>query len=136
MTMILQAIGSSARIFVGPYLHTKGIRCLPSQVIITAGATQAIAMLSRFLLKPGDVVFIEDPSATFIQHIFASTGADIILFDPLHNIIKRSACFWSRLFFAITEGNHDRDGKVSVLQQPFLVQQLIHFLNVKAFDRT
>ena len=59
-------------------LHTKGIRCLPSQVIITAGATQAISLLSRLLLKPGDAVAIEDPSATFIQHIFASTGADII----------------------------------------------------------
>ncbi|MBW7456142.1 PLP-dependent aminotransferase family protein [Paenibacillus sepulcri] len=59
-------------------LHTKGIRCQPSQVIITAGATQAISMLSRLLLKPGDAVVIEDPSATFIQNIFASTGADII----------------------------------------------------------
>ncbi|MDD9269692.1 PLP-dependent aminotransferase family protein [Paenibacillus sp. GCM10023248] len=59
-------------------LHTKGIRCLPSQVIITAGATQAIALLSRLLLKPGDAVVVEDPSATFIQQIFASTGADII----------------------------------------------------------
>ncbi|MGG1518114.1 PLP-dependent aminotransferase family protein [Paenibacillus oryzisoli] len=59
-------------------LRTKGIQCLPSQVIITAGATQAIALLSRLLLKPGDAVAIEDPSATFIQQIFASTGADII----------------------------------------------------------
>lgn len=59
-------------------LHTKGIRCLPSQVIITAGATQAIALLSRLLLRPGDAVAMEDPSATFIQQIFASTGADIV----------------------------------------------------------
>ena len=59
-------------------LHTKGIHCLPSQVIITSGATQAIAMLSRLLSKPGDAVVLEDPSATFIQHIFAATGADII----------------------------------------------------------
>ncbi|WP_274652838.1 PLP-dependent aminotransferase family protein [Paenibacillus humicola] len=59
-------------------LHAKGIRCLPSQVIITAGATQAIALLARLLLKPGDPAVIEDPSATFIQHIFESTGADLI----------------------------------------------------------
>lgn len=62
--------------------------------------------------------------------------AALYLIDPLHNIIKRSAYSRSRLFFAVTEGNHDRDGKVSVLQQPFLVQQLIHCLNVKTFDRT
>ncbi|MFC4810533.1 PLP-dependent aminotransferase family protein [Paenibacillus sp. GCM10023250] len=59
-------------------LHTKGIRCQPSQVIITSGATQAIALLSRLFLKPGDEAVIEDPSAAFVQHILASTGAELI----------------------------------------------------------
>ncbi|RUS42865.1 PLP-dependent aminotransferase family protein [Cohnella sp. AR92] len=59
-------------------LHTKGISCHPSQVIVTAGATQAISLLSRLLLKPGDAVAIEDPTASFIRHIFASSGADIL----------------------------------------------------------
>ncbi|WP_312115728.1 MocR-like pyridoxine biosynthesis transcription factor PdxR [Brevibacillus reuszeri] len=59
-------------------LHVKGIQCLPSQVIVTAGATQAIALLCKLFLKPGDAVAIEDPTASFIYNIFASTGADIV----------------------------------------------------------
>ncbi|GGG52043.1 MocR-like pyridoxine biosynthesis transcription factor PdxR [Paenibacillus radicis (ex Gao et al. 2016)] len=59
-------------------LHVKGIQCSPSQVVVTAGATQAIALLCRLLLKPGDAVAIEDPTANFIHAIFASTGADIV----------------------------------------------------------
>lgn len=59
-------------------LHTKGIHCAPSQVIVTAGATQAIAMLSKLLLNPADTIVTEDPTATFIHDIFASTGASII----------------------------------------------------------
>ncbi|CAM3521847.1 PLP-dependent aminotransferase family protein [Paenibacillus lupini] len=59
-------------------LHTKGIQCAPSQVIVTAGATQAIALLCKLLLKPNDAIVTEDPTATFIHYIFASTGANII----------------------------------------------------------
>jgi GntR family transcriptional regulator/MocR family aminotransferase len=59
-------------------LHTKGIRCTPDHVIVTAGATQAIALLCKLLLQPGDAVAIEDPTAVFIRQLFASTGADMI----------------------------------------------------------
>ena len=58
--------------------NTKGIHCLPSQVIITAGATQGIALLCQLLLKPGAAMVSEDPTATFIYEMFASTGADIV----------------------------------------------------------
>ncbi|MFM1654991.1 PLP-dependent aminotransferase family protein [Brevibacillus sp. B_LB10_24] len=59
-------------------LQTKGIRCSPRQVVVTAGATQAIDLLCRLLLKPGDAVATEDPTAPFIYQIFASTGAEIL----------------------------------------------------------
>ncbi len=59
-------------------LHSKGIRCKPSQVIVTSGATQAIALLCRLLLQPGDVVATEDPMAPFIRQIFVSTGAELL----------------------------------------------------------
>jgi len=58
--------------------HVKGIQCSPAQVIVTAGATQAIALLCQLLLKPRDTVAIEDPTAGFIHSLFASTGADIM----------------------------------------------------------
>ena len=58
--------------------------------------------------------FISSPKSVLSDLLANPTHASILyLFDPLHNIIKRSACFRSRLIFAITESNHDRDGKVS-----------------------
>lgn len=59
-------------------LNVKGIQCSPTQVIVTAGATQAISLLCKLLLSPEDAVAIEDPTASFIRSIFASTGADIM----------------------------------------------------------
>ncbi|WP_051286772.1 PLP-dependent aminotransferase family protein [Paenibacillus taiwanensis] len=59
-------------------LHNKGIQCHPSQVIVTAGATQAIMLLCKLLLGPNDAIASEDPTASFIRDIFASSGATII----------------------------------------------------------
>ncbi|SEN74360.1 PLP-dependent aminotransferase family protein [Paenibacillus sp. OK076] len=59
-------------------LHIKGLHCLPSQIIVTAGATQAFSILSKLLLRPGETVAIEDPTATFIYNLFAETNSRII----------------------------------------------------------
>ncbi|UKS27945.1 PLP-dependent aminotransferase family protein [Paenibacillus sp. HWE-109] len=59
-------------------LHTKGINCLPTQVIITTGATQAISILCKLFLTSGDELVTEDPTGSFIYDIFASSGARII----------------------------------------------------------
>ncbi|MCG7408287.1 PLP-dependent aminotransferase family protein [Paenibacillus sp. ACRRX] len=59
-------------------LHDRGIQCHTSQVIVTAGATQAITLLCKLLLKPNDALATEDPTASFIRDIFESAGANII----------------------------------------------------------
>ena len=42
-------------------LADQGIPAGPSQIITTVGATQALDMISRTLLKPGDTVMVEEP---------------------------------------------------------------------------
>lgn len=59
-------------------LHIKGLHCLPEQIIITAGATQAFSILSMLLLTHDKAIAIEDPTATFIHNIFAKTKAQVI----------------------------------------------------------
>ncbi|MEW4369802.1 PLP-dependent aminotransferase family protein [Paenibacillus kandeliae] len=59
-------------------LHTKGLHCLPSQIIVTAGATQAFSILGKLLLSSSEAIVMEDPTATFIHDIFAETNARII----------------------------------------------------------
>ena len=39
----------------------QGIEVSPDQIILTDSATQAIDLLCRFLLEPGDIVLVDDP---------------------------------------------------------------------------
>lgn len=42
-------------------LNEIGIRAEQNQIVLTQGATQALELIVRLLLKPGDVVFVDDP---------------------------------------------------------------------------
>ena len=42
-------------------LAEQGIAATPAQIITTVGATQALDIVSRTLLKPGDTVLVEEP---------------------------------------------------------------------------
>ncbi|MFB6468442.1 PLP-dependent aminotransferase family protein [Cytobacillus sp. Hz8] len=55
----------------------RGVDCHPDQIVITSGATQALSLLAKLLLSPGDEVMIEDPITHEIQTIFTSTGASL-----------------------------------------------------------
>jgi GntR family transcriptional regulator/MocR family aminotransferase len=40
---------------------TRGVRCSPEQIILTAGAQGALDLVARVLLDPGDLAWVEDP---------------------------------------------------------------------------
>jgi GntR family transcriptional regulator of abcA and norABC len=52
----------------------RKIESTPSSIMITSGAQQAIHLIIRCLLKPGDSVAIEDPSYAYSLPIFHSQG--------------------------------------------------------------
>src|ERR671926_1425655 len=54
--------------------HYRKINSTPSSILITSGAQQAIHMIIRCLLNPGDSVAIEDPSYAYSLPIFHSNG--------------------------------------------------------------
>lgn len=39
----------------------RGVRCEPTQVVVTEGAQEALALCARLLTQPGDMVWVEDP---------------------------------------------------------------------------
>lgn len=65
------------RILSSYLLRTRGVRCHPDQLVITTGATQALSLIAKLLLSPGDEVIIEDPITHEIQTIFSSPGASL-----------------------------------------------------------
>ncbi|HCB99689.1 MAG TPA: PLP-dependent aminotransferase family protein, partial [Ruminococcaceae bacterium] len=55
-----------------------GIHCTPEETLITAGAQQALDLISKAILKPGDTVFAEMPSYIGMRSVFALHDARLV----------------------------------------------------------
>lgn len=58
--------------------HSRGVRCSAEQIIVTSGAQQALDLLARVLLDPGNEVWMEDPGYPGACQAFQSAGASVI----------------------------------------------------------
>jgi DNA-binding transcriptional MocR family regulator len=70
----------------------RGIEASPDQIMLTESGTQAIDLLCRFLIEPGDTVLVDDPCyfnfrallrahrATIVSVPYTPSGPDIELF--------------------------------------------------------
>jgi GntR family transcriptional regulator/MocR family aminotransferase len=58
---------------------SRGVRCEPGDVLVTHGAQQALDLIARVLLAPGDVVAIEEPGYPPARLLFESQGAQVML---------------------------------------------------------
>jgi GntR family transcriptional regulator / MocR family aminotransferase len=59
-------------------LATQGLQTNARQILITSGSQQGLSLVSQLLLKPGDVVFVEDPTYSGALNIFRQLGARIV----------------------------------------------------------
>jgi GntR family transcriptional regulator/MocR family aminotransferase len=58
--------------------QSRGVRCSAEQIIVTSGAQQALDLLARVLLDPGDEVWMEDPGYPGASQAFQNNGASVI----------------------------------------------------------
>lgn len=56
---------------------SRGVRCTPHEIIITAGAQQGIDLVSRLLIAPGDAVWMEEPGYLVACPAFEMCGATV-----------------------------------------------------------
>lgn len=56
----------------------RGVACDPEAVLVTAGYTGALGLLTRALLVPGDVAWLEDPGYPRVREALALAGARIV----------------------------------------------------------
>ncbi|WP_192803855.1 PLP-dependent aminotransferase family protein [Sinorhizobium alkalisoli] len=59
-------------------LAPRGIEASPEQILLTESGTQAIDLLCRFLLKPGDVVLVDDPCYFNFLALLRAHQAEIV----------------------------------------------------------
>src|SRR5216684_5594502 len=64
---------------IAEYLGTvRGVRCEPSQILVTTGSQQALQISAQVLLDPKDRVWIEEPGYPGARHAFMTAGAQLI----------------------------------------------------------
>ncbi|HNY16541.1 MAG TPA: PLP-dependent aminotransferase family protein [Treponemataceae bacterium] len=61
-------------------LETKGIKVGPERVVVTAGSSQAFAMLAQLFDHPR--VAMEDPQAPFVRRVFQGLGGEMT-YEPV-----------------------------------------------------
>ena len=63
---------------IAGYLNTsRGVHCVPEQVAIVSGVQEALDLVSRLFLDPGDSVCMEDPGYIGATLVFEAAGARI-----------------------------------------------------------
>lgn len=54
------------------------IAATPEQIVTTAGVTQALDLVARHFLQPGDAIFVDDPTWFLMFGSFAALGAKVV----------------------------------------------------------
>ncbi len=60
------------RITIAEILNSDGIPAQPENIVITSGSQQALNLIARLLLDPGDVVLVESPTYNLAIDLFRS----------------------------------------------------------------
>lgn len=63
---------------IAQILASQGLQTHPENILITAGSQQAIFLVSQVLLKPKDIVLVEDPTYSVALDLFRSLGFQIV----------------------------------------------------------
>ncbi|MGI8552918.1 MAG: PLP-dependent aminotransferase family protein, partial [Dehalococcoidia bacterium] len=64
---------------IASYLQrARGVRCRVEQVVITGGTTQAVDLLTRLTVDPGDTAVLEDPGFPGARALLAAYGARLL----------------------------------------------------------
>jgi GntR family transcriptional regulator / MocR family aminotransferase len=66
------------RVAIADYLgRSRAVRCTPEQVIIVNGSQQALNLIARLTLNPGDWVAMEEPGYLGARHCFTAQSANL-----------------------------------------------------------
>jgi len=79
--------------------RSRAVQCEPDQIIITSGSQQALDLITRLLIAPGDGIALEEPGYPGARYIFLTQGAKLypvavdesgLVIEKLANYDKKS----------------------------------------------
>jgi len=119
------------RVFVG-LMRDIGVRCKPENVMITEGAQQALDLIAKTYINPGDIILTEGPTYLGALQAFSAYEPDVhcvpfdaegMRMDLLEEELKRIGKNNPRLKFLYTIPNFQNPGGVTM--SPARRQRLI-----------
>ena len=66
------------RTTIAHVLASQGVQASAESVLITSGSQQALALVTQSLLRPGDVVLVENPTYDLALELFRATGVKLV----------------------------------------------------------
>lgn len=66
------------RTTIAHVLASQGLQARPENILITAGSQQALSLVSRILLKPGDTILVENPTYGGALDLFRTLDFHIV----------------------------------------------------------
>ena len=128
---ILSRYGSAAGFYplrqaVAEYLaQGRGVRCTPEQVVIISGAQQALDIVARLYLQPGERVLLETPGYGDAFDVFRLHGMRLVgvpVDDAGILAEKLDAYNPARLLFVTPAHQFPRGGTLSLTRRLLLLQ--------------
>lgn len=72
-----QGLPALRQALAGYLTEARGLNCVAGQILVVSGAQQALDLVGRVLLDPGDMVVVEDPGYAGAREALAAVGARI-----------------------------------------------------------
>ncbi|MGO9782251.1 MAG: PLP-dependent aminotransferase family protein [Streptosporangiaceae bacterium] len=107
-------------------MSLEGIRAHPDDVVVTVGSQQALDLITRIFVDPGDVVLAEAPSYVGALGSFAAYQADVVhvamdddglIPEALEDTIQRLTVAGRRIKFLYTVPNYQNPAGVTLAAQ-------------------
>jgi 2-aminoadipate transaminase len=104
-------------------MSLEGIRAHPDDVVVTVGSQQALDLITRIFVDPGDVVLAEAPSYVGALGSFAAYQADVVhvamdddglIPEALEDTIQRLTAAGRRIKFLYTVPNYQNPAGVTL----------------------
>lgn len=73
----VQGYSPLRRVIVEYLRRSRGILCHPEQIVVVNGTQQALDLIARIFLDPGDRVVIEEPHYPGAREVFLAAGAEL-----------------------------------------------------------
>lgn len=109
-------------------LQSRGVRCRPEQLVITAGSTQALALVVRLLTQANPNILVENPLNKEMQRYLAVLGCRPTALDVDRQGLQTDLLPWDSpsppAFTLVTPSHQFPTGGILPIQRRI---QLIHF---------